>query len=253
MKYLVLFFVTMSTCFSLARISDPVSADALDGRVVGSYIIQPNRLSGYSVFYDQLNNLKKISPDLYAVLTEGLLNPKWYFIPSQLYVNSTNQLDIPTDSDQIAVQVFKTREIWFDQNKFNSLKSDNERAKAMAQEAFLAGLNSFLKKRNSRVSLGAGKTNEPNADVYFVFQADETISDIKAIIRPTVELIMSPDLKEMKSDEFLSKLEGLGWNLKKEKQVVCTQGAPLYRFDIISFIFAESKKVFSCTEISSYK
>lgn len=253
MKYLILFFVIMSKCLSIAGANGSGGANSLGGKMIESYIKEPNKLRGYSMFYVQLNILKNKSPDLYAVLSEGLSNSTWYFIPGSLKELSINVTGIPFGSDQTAIQVFKTREIWVDQNKYDSLESDNERATAIAHEALLAGLNSFLKKRHKEVILGAGVVNEPYSDEYFVFRTGETMPDIKSIIRPTASMIMSPNLTEMKPSELLSNLERFGWNLKNERQVVCTQGRPLYRPDIFSFLLAGSKKVFSCTEMLPYK
>lgn len=238
---------------SIAGANGSGGANSLGGKMIESYIKEPNKLPGYSMFYAQLNILKNKSPDLHAVLLEGLRNSTWYFIPSSLKELSINVTGIPFGSDQTAIQVFKTREIWIDQNKYDSLESDFERATVIAHEALLAGLNSFLKKRHREVLLGAGETSEPYGDEYFVFQTGETMPDIKSIIRPTASMIISSNLTEITPNELLLKLENFGWNLKNERQVVCTQGRPLYRPDIFSFLFAGSKKVFSCTEMLRYK
>lgn len=121
----------------------------LGGKMVESYIIDPMTLSDADALNQRLLILKEKNIDLYTLIKKGLNKPTWYFIPGALKELSENITGIPFVTDQIAIQNFKTNEIWIDQSLYSSeatgLINSTERQKLLVHEAIMGEWNtSFI-------------------------------------------------------------------------------------------------------------
>jgi len=189
---------------------DRGGGNMLGGKMIESYIKNPiEDLKDGRALGERLEIVRSKSEDFYSLIIEGLEMTTWYFIPSSLKQLSQNITGIPFSSNQAAIQIFDTQEIWIDQTTFNSadpLKDEFggsiEREKLLVHEAIMAGLNSML-------------------NGHIVQALDVSMEQFKKRIRKLTNIIFDPNLRNMTTKELLKRISKAGLQTGSNGEVYC--------------------------------
>ncbi|MFZ3231469.1 MAG: hypothetical protein WA160_14780 [Pseudobdellovibrio sp.] len=190
---------------------DRGGGNMLGGKMIESYIKSPlEELKDGRALNERLQIVKSKSEDLYSLLMEGLHMGTWYFIPASLKELSQNITGIPFSSDQTAVQVFSTQEIWVDQSIYSSAdpSSDEfggsiEREKLLVHESIMAGLNSMM-------------------DGYLIPSSGYfDMEQFKRRVRKLTMIVFDPNLRNLTTDDITKRISQAGFLTGSNGEFYC--------------------------------
>ncbi len=190
-------FVGLSPSLAIEG-QDRGGGNMLGGRMIESYIKAPLiELKDGQALNQRLEIVRSKSEDFYSLITEGLHMATWYFIPASLKELSQSTTGIPFTSNQAAVQVFDTQEIWVDQTMYESADSTQdefggsiEREKLLVHEAIMAGLNSMMNG--------------------YLTQGISSMKQLKSDVRVLTNIVFDPNLRNMTTAEMMKRIPRMG-------------------------------------------
>ncbi len=193
MKNLLTGLVLISTVYTSPSLAEGTrgGGNAIGGKLIESYIIDPAALSEYITIVSLLlKSVRTKSPCFANGLESVFQKSAWYFIPADLVPLAKDITGIPLGSNQVASQVPERHEIWVNSDKYNNeLATNEERAKLLVHEAILGTIST--------------RTDG--------FSFSYTVDDrVHAQTRKIVSLLFSKAFNQMSPNDFAEKVYSIG-------------------------------------------
>lgn len=214
-----------------------------NGNVINEGKVNIEDLQEYGDLAEKALILEHISPDLHAVLSEGIDNMTLRFISAGQFnrIFGDNVSGDNLGGEKNTQHDLTVSEVLINLESYKALPKD-EKLKLLIREGLLAGLNKFIKKRGRDLSPGNSTITYMNNRVkYYIFLVDENLPLIKNVIRRTADLIASLSDKALNNDHILRDIEKAGWRMQKDNSVICIDRKDWATKDLFSFI---AEKIF---------
>lgn len=115
--------------------------NSINNQIIESYNKPIEEITGYKDFlFPRLKEIQDKLPNFGLFLTKNLETMSWYVIPARLKTVASEYTGLPFESDQLTVNNIKTKEVFIDEDLFNSLVSQEEKGRHLLHEILEASL-----------------------------------------------------------------------------------------------------------------